>query len=151
MRSAATPSPRLSPRDKVRLAARIWHAFLLVHLGLRRHSLPDLARRLAARRRRGAQTVDPVRLGRIVYRVLRVGPYRPRCLVSSLVAFRLLREQGVDAELVIGLPDRARTKDAHSWVEVHRKDVGPPPGRGTRIELVRYPETDARGTPASAS
>ena len=95
--------------------------------------------------------IEPDRLGRIVHRVLRLGPYRPRCLVSSLVVFRLLRREGVDAELVIGLPTQARTKDAHSWIEVDGKDVGPPPGRGTQIELVRYPRRDEPERPAASS
>ncbi len=59
-------------------------------------------------------------------------------MLLSLVLFRLLREQGTEAEVVIGLPQHAKDKNAHAWVEVGGVDVGPPPGRGDNIELVRY-------------
>jgi hypothetical protein len=52
--------------------------------------------------------------------------------------FRLLHEQGDEAELVIGLPAAAATKDAHAWVEINGVDVGPPPGRGSHEVLARY-------------
>jgi len=78
-------------------------------------------------------------LSRAVSRGLRIGPWRPRCLLRSLVLYRLLREQGVDAQLVIGLPDRASSPDAHAWVEVDGRDVGPWPGRKGYEELTRYP------------
>jgi len=81
---------------------------------------------------------DPRRLGRIVARVLHVGPWRARCLHTSMVLFRLLREQGDTAELVIGLPREPRDKDAHAWVEIDGSDIGPPPGRGRHEEIARY-------------
>jgi hypothetical protein len=59
-------------------------------------------------------------------------------LFSALVLYRLLRAQGDRAELVIGLPSDARTKDAHAWVELDGVDVGPPPGRSGHLELTRY-------------
>ena len=52
--------------------------------------------------------------------------------------YRLLREQGDEPELVIGLPQTAADKDAHAWVELDGVDVGPPPGRGTHEELARF-------------
>ena len=58
--------------------------------------------------------------------------------MSSLVLYRLLREQGDDAELVIGLPQTPADKDAHAWVELAGRDVGPPPGRGPHEELARF-------------
>jgi hypothetical protein len=68
-----------------------------------------------------------------------VGRHRPRCLINALVLFRLLREQGEAAILVIGLPEVATDERAHAWVEVDGRDVGPPPGgRGYR-ELARLP------------
>jgi hypothetical protein len=70
--------------------------------------------------------------------VLRVGPRRARCLVAALVLFRLLREQGEPAELVIGMPRTPNSEDAHAWVEVGDVDVGPPPGRRGHLELARY-------------
>ena len=58
--------------------------------------------------------------------------------MSALVLYRLLREQGDEPELVIGLPQTAADKDAHAWVELGGVDVGPPPGRGTHEELARF-------------
>jgi hypothetical protein len=58
--------------------------------------------------------------------------------VNALVLFRLLREQGDAAELVIGLPENPGGKDAHAWVELEGVDVGPPPGRSGHDEMARF-------------
>ena len=113
---------RLSLRAKTGLAVRIWVLLARVVVGLRREPLPALV----------------ARLSRAVDRSLRVGGRRPRCLVNALVLYRLLREQGDDAELVVGLPARPVDKDAHAWVELGGVDVGPPPGRSGHEELARF-------------
>jgi hypothetical protein len=82
--------------------------------------------------------VEPRRLGRIVSRCLSFGPLRARCLYQALVLMRLLRDQGIRSQLVIGLPIAAIDKDAHAWIEIDGVDVGPPPGRGSHEELARY-------------
>jgi Transglutaminase-like superfamily len=124
-------------RAKAALALRIWALYPRVLAGLRREQLPALVARLGrAGGRRPAHS--PARLSRAVDRSLRLGARKPRCLVSSLVLYRLLREQGDDAELVIGLPQTPADKDAHAWVELGGRDVGPPPGRGTHEELARF-------------
>jgi hypothetical protein len=64
--------------------------------------------------------------------------YHPRCLTAALVLYRLLREQGESAELVVGLPREPLDKTAHAWIEVDGVDVGPPPGRQGHEELARY-------------
>jgi hypothetical protein len=128
---------RVSPLAKLRLGLRVWYWFVVVRLGLRRSPLPELVGRLG---RAGATSrrLDPVRLGRAVAGALRVGRLDPRCLFTALVLYRLLRQQGDPAELVIGLPREPKDKDAHAWVELHGVDVGPPPGRGLHEELARY-------------
>ena len=122
---------------KIEIAARAWIWFLTVHVWLRDDDLPDVVTRLG-RVSRSRPPVPPVRLGRGVFRALRVGPLRPRCLSNALVFYRLLREQGERAEVVIGLPANARNTDAHAWVEIDGVDVGPPPGRGSHRELARF-------------
>jgi hypothetical protein len=101
--------------------------------------LPQAVARLGVASREARPRVEPRRLGRIVGRVLRIGWWRPRCLFSALVLYRLLREQGDPAEFLIGMPLDPRSKDAHAWVEVGRVDVGPPPGGRGRLPLARYP------------
>jgi hypothetical protein len=128
---------RLPILVKVRLGAAAWTSLAVVALELRRNPLPEVARRLAAVSARRA-AVDERRLGRIVMQVLWIGPFRPRCLYTALVLYRLLHQQGVAAELVIGLPSTPTSKDAHAWVEVRGRDVGPPPGRNGHEELARY-------------
>lgn len=125
-------------RSKVALALRVWASFVVVHVGLRRHSLPDLVGRLGQPRRRRCSGVSPHSLGRIVFRLLRLGRRHARCLVSALVLYRLLRLDGQPAQLVIGLAEVPVDKDAHAWVEIGATDVGPPPGRAGHEELVRY-------------
>ncbi len=130
-------SDRLTLAAKVRVAAQVVATFAVVRTRVHRQPLPDLAHALAspgrARERR-----PPHRLANAVDRTLRLGRRRPTCLVSSLVLFRLLRRQGDAAELVIGLPASPRDKDAHAWVELEGRDVGPPPGRSGHVELARY-------------
>jgi hypothetical protein len=127
------------PASKVSLVFRIWVWLVFVSWRLRRDALPDLVRRLGTvdvRSRR--PRVEAARLGRIVWRVLRIGPWRPRCLLQALVLYRLLRTQGETVEVVIGLPREPKDKDAHAWVELDGHDVGPPPGRAGHEVLARY-------------
>jgi hypothetical protein len=124
--------------EKARLAARIWLRFARVMVGVRREPLPAFVSRLGATAGCARRTPHPpATLSRAVYRSLRLGPRRPRCLISALVLYRLLREQGDVAELVIGLPDEASDHRAHAWVELAGKDVGPPPGRSSHREIAR--------------
>lgn len=143
MRTVTMSLARLRPWQLV-LAVRIWATFLGLLLSLRRRPLPEVVTRLGSRPRRPPRELPPHRLSRISYRVLRIGPYRPRCLYRALVLYRLLRMQGEDAMLVIGLPEAATSKDAHAWVEIGDRDVGPPPGRVGHTALVRYPEQSWR-------
>lgn len=129
---------RLSLRAKTGLALRIWVLLARVVVGLRREPLPALVARLGSAPRARSDRLAPDRLSRAVDRSLRVGGRRPRCLVNALVLYRLLREQGDDAELVVGLPARPVDKDAHAWVELGGVDVGPPPGRSGHEQLARF-------------
>jgi hypothetical protein len=127
----------VSRSEKIALAVRIWLSFFLVRLRLRRRPLPELATRLG-KRGRAKRAYPPARLGRAVDRCLRIGRWQPTCLAESLVLFRLLRRQGEAALLVIGLPEDAKNKDAHAWVEIDGVDVGPPPGRGANVAMARF-------------
>lgn len=129
---------RLTWTEKVTLFLRAWTWLVVSSMALRSQPLPQLVAKLDQPPQRRARGISPQRLGRIVARVLRIGPWRARCLLTSLVLFRLLREQGTDAEVVIGLPQHPKDKRAHAWVEVVGVDVGPPPGRGDNDALVRY-------------
>lgn len=135
-------SPSLTPLNpvaKLRLAVRIYGCYLHILVQQRRTSLPELIRRLGIRPRRLDAAIEPNRLGRIVFRVLRVRSYAPRCLYTSLVLYRLLARQGTNGQIVIGLERLPEDKNAHAWVEVDGVDVGPPPGAGRHQELARYP------------
>lgn len=136
--NASDGERRLGPAAKAGLALLVLFDFLVVRLRVSRRPLPDLARRLGGPARVRTPALAPRRLGRIVDRVLRLGPYRPRCMVLSLVFYRLLRRQGTDAEVVIGLPPAAESHHAHAWVEVEGEVVGPPPGRMGHAEMARY-------------
>lgn len=126
--------------QKARLAARIWKRFVLVVVDLRREPLPALVERLASSNGRPPRERHrPATLSRAVNRSLRIGNRRPRCLLNALVLFRLLREQGEPAELVIGLLPEAPDQRAHAWVELAGRDVGPPPGRSGHEEMARLP------------
>lgn len=127
----------LALRAKAGLALRIWSLYPRVVVGLRREPLPAFIARLGEVERRRTP-LSPDRLARAVDRNLRLRDRQPRCLVSAAVLYRLLREQGDRAELVVGLPQTPADKEAHAWVELGGVDVGPPPGRGTHEELARF-------------
>jgi hypothetical protein len=129
----------LSWSHRLALLVRIWLTYAAAGLVLRRRGLAAAVERLGMRR---AERSYPVALvSRAVSRGLRIGPWEPRCLHRSLVLYTLLREQGEAAELVIGIPAAARTSDAHAWVELGGRDVGPRPGSLGATELTRYPRS----------
>ncbi len=134
----------LSPRFRgffrsTRLRASVLARFCYVHVRYRRAALPELVARLSEPPRRPAPRRSTQRLSWTVYRTLQLAGHRPTCLASALVLFRMLRAQGDEAELVIGLPSTPSSKDAHAWVELSGRDVGPPPGRSGHLEFARYP------------
>lgn len=138
---------RLSRAQRAALALRILGDAAAVWIGLRRRTLSALASQLG-RPGEATRPVEPRRLGRIVYRAMNLGPFRPRCLTMSLVLFRELWRQGTAAELVIGLPGEPRDHRAHAWVEVEGRVVGPPPGRLGHVELARYGGSGSGGIDA---
>jgi hypothetical protein len=121
-----------------RVAMQVWWSFLIVHYQLRRFPLPKAVAHLRGRMTGYSFQPQGTRLGRIVDRLLRLGRFEARCLIKSLVLFRLLRKSGSSVDLVIGIPEATEAHDAHAWVELDGKDLGPPPGRGAHQELVRY-------------
>jgi hypothetical protein len=131
-------SRRLSPLERSVLAARVWRSYARVRLQLRRRPLPELVATLGTPGRVGGGGLSPERLGRAVQRALTIRGNPPRCLIASLVLYDLLRGEDERTEIVIGLPSTPTTKDAHAWVEIDGVDVGPPPGRGSHLELARY-------------
>jgi hypothetical protein len=124
--------------QKVVLVGRVYLCFVSAYIQVRRYALPDLMERLRQAPPTVVRPLEPRRLGGIVQRVLRLGPWRARCLWTSLVFYRLLHAQGEEPELVIGLPREPKDKDAHAWVEIDGVDVGPPPGKSNHEELTRY-------------
>ena len=128
---------KLSLPAKAWLAARVLSRFALVRVQVDRRPLPQLVAELGKPRRPARRHFRPRRLSRAVSRTLRFGPFRPRCLVGALVLYRMLREQGDRAEVVVGLPDGAADHAAHAWVELDGSDVGPFPGQNGHQPLAR--------------
>lgn len=128
----------LSAADKVRLLVRIWRCFLAVRLRSAREPLPRFVAKLGRPRRTTARRIAPRRLSKAVARALNVGPWRTTCLMNALVLYRLLREQGDPAELVIGLPNGAADHRGHAWVELEAVDLGPFLGQHDHVELARF-------------
>jgi hypothetical protein len=125
---------------RARLATRIWSRYVIVKVHLaRRQSLADAIGSLQGRPPAPPTDQEPRQLGRSVVRALSLGRVQPRCLTLALVHMTLLNDNGVRGELVIGLPDGARSPRAHAWIELDGVDIGPPPGRHGHEEMVRYP------------
>lgn len=57
------------------------------------------------------------RTARMVRAAAHHAPLRPTCLAESLTLWRLLRRQGLEARLRIGVRKVARRFEAHAWVE----------------------------------
>jgi len=131
------PAP-LSVADRIRLLMRIWWCFLAVRLRSSREPLPRFVARFGQPRNTLAGRIAPKRLSKAVAIALHLGPWRPTCLINALVLYRLLREQGDPAELVIGLPDGAADHRGHAWVELEAVDLGPFPGQHDHVELARF-------------
>jgi hypothetical protein len=134
---SSAPGTRLSLPAKVLLATRVWRSYILVLRTVNKKPLAHLTRDLAARSD-SSQHHPPELLSHAVARSLRIGRYQPRCLIGSLILFKLLREQGDEPVLVIGLLDKAVDHRAHAWIELDGRDVGPPPGRGRHVALARF-------------
>ncbi|MDR7521685.1 MAG: lasso peptide biosynthesis B2 protein [Armatimonadota bacterium] len=129
---------RLSLMARVGLVLRVWRWFAFVRLRVGTDPLPQLVMQLRQTAHPSPRRYPPGTLSRAVDRSLRFGNVRSSCLTKALVLFRLLREQGDPAELVIGLPEDGGAPGAHAWVELHGWDVGPPPGRGVHTALARF-------------
>ena len=124
---------------RARLMTRIWLRYATVKVLLGKGQ--PLADTIDALRRRAPASPinqEPRQLGRSVVRALRVGRLQPRCLTLALIHMSLLNDNGTPGQLVIGLPDEARSPRAHAWIEIDGVDIGPPPGRHGHQELVRY-------------
>jgi hypothetical protein len=129
---------RLARSTKVMLAGRVLLGYARVRWSLRDAELPAAVSQLGQVRHLSRRRHSPERLSRAVDRTLRMMPHDPTCLVRSLVLFRLMREQGDKAVLVIGLPEEPTTHEAHAWVELEQEVVGPPPGRAGHLEMARF-------------
>jgi hypothetical protein len=123
---------------RVTLAVRIVACYAQVRRRLAREPLPALAASFGDVPVRSGDPIPARQLGWAIDRTLRIGSRRPRCIFNALVLYRLLREQGDEAVLVVGLPEAAINKDAHAWVELNGMDVGPPPGRAGHQPMARF-------------
>ena len=108
-----------------------------VQIGIKRYPLPELISHLDQTAPRASASLPPERMSHVVSRMLRVGEHRARCLVTALVLYRLLAEQDERSEVIIGLPQSPDSKDAHAWVELNGREIGPSP-RDDHLEMARY-------------
>jgi hypothetical protein len=129
---------RLNRLTKAHLWLRIVRWYLIVRVRTGREPLPKLAARIGDVGPARARRIPPRQLAWAVDRTLHLGRRRPRCIFNALVLYRLLREQGDAAELVIGLPKNPADEAAHAWVELDGVDVGPPPGRNGHEQMARF-------------
>jgi hypothetical protein len=123
---------------KARLWLKIVGWYLIVRIRTGREPLPRLAARIGDVGAAHSDRMPPRQLAWAVDRTLHLGRLRPRCIFNALVLYRLLREQGDAAELVIGLPKNPADKAAHAWVELDGVDVGPPPGQNGHDPMARF-------------
>jgi hypothetical protein len=73
------------------------------------------------------------RLASLTNRVARRHPLRPTCLHRSLLLCWLLRRQGLQPTLHIGVRRGASAIEAHAWVELHGQVLNDAPDVGARF------------------
>jgi hypothetical protein len=129
---------RLSLVRRLHVLLLVWSRFVRVLVVVRRNPLPTAVTVLGTTEPGRRRAYDAHTMGSMIWRRLRIGPWRPRCLFRALVLYRLMREQGEHVQLVIGLPDAAESHEAHAWVIRDGVDLGPWPGGANHAELVRY-------------
>lgn len=129
----AGPGP-LRRRDRVRLLAEIFRVYAGVRYRLlRRRPLPQILDELRSSAvSRSPVTLEPVRLGTIVQRVLGPLPFDTRCLSQSLVLLTLLARRGFASVLVLGA-DPSGTFGAHAWIERDGEPLLPAWSPDTRL------------------
>lgn len=132
------PTSSASFWRKISFATRVWVTAARVQWEMRRRPLPEIVRRLGKVEETSVLPWGPIHMGEIIARLLTVGPWTARCITLSLVHYHFLAERGLRPSLVIGLPDEPTSQDAHAWVEVGGRDMGPPPGRGRNEPMAKY-------------
>jgi hypothetical protein len=106
---------RLPARERV-LLVRAWWLLLVVDVALRVVPLTWLLPRDAAGSFR-TPPVPPERIAWLLDVARRHSPARSTCLKDSLVLARLLRGEGIDAVLNVGVARGDGIFRAHAWVE----------------------------------
>ena len=112
------------------LFLQAWFLLLGVDWGLRLLPFPRVQGWAAGGKRRAAYSHDgdpaPLiyQVSEQVSRAARNHLYPMSCLRRSLVLQRILRGQGVVAELRIGVRKEGEKLEAHAWVEVEEAPVG---------------------------
>ena len=111
---------------------------------LSREPLPALAASFGAVPVRSGEPIPARQLGWAIDRTLRIGSRRPRCIFNALVLYRLLREQGDPAVLVVGLPRRrdqqGRARVGGAGRHGRRAAAGPGRARADGEVHVRPPD-----------
>ena len=111
---------RLTARERA-LLVRGWWQLLLVDVALRVVPLTWVLPWGAAANPR-TSPVPPERVAWLLDVARRYSPARASCLNDSIVLVRLLRAEGIDARLTVGVARGDETLRAHAWVE-HRGQI----------------------------
>ena len=112
---------RLTARERA-LLVRAWWQLLLVDVALRLVPVTWLLPRAAARISR-TPSVPPERIVWLLDVARRYAPARSTCLKDSIVLVRLLRAEGIDAVLNLGVARADGTLRGHAWVECHGRTI----------------------------
>lgn len=114
---------------RLRLTLEVLAAYVPMLRLLRREDIISMVAtaRDVPGQRLGLEPIDELRtaarVGRIVYRVLKVLPTERRCLIRSLVLTRMLARRSIESRLVLGV--RGGEFAAHAWVEYDGTPVLP--------------------------
>ena len=136
-----------------RIAGEAWVLFVLVEIGLRALPLKVLLVLLEkgvapVRRAQDGELPDRERVTDLAQAVAWRHVLKPNCLKTALVVYRLLRRNGIEAELVIGTRRVKGKLEGHAWVEHRGHVVLGGVADGGYVPLPRF--GGGRSLPASA-
>lgn len=132
---------RALPREERRGFARAWACLLVTDLALFVLPVPRVAALLRFVPGKPSPALAPARLAELVEAAGRHHYRRMTCLTRSLALQALLRRQGVEADLRIGVRREDGRLQAHAWVE----HAGVPLGEREGVDRTFLPLGVAEG------
>lgn len=111
---------------EIRILVRAWGYLLIAYIALRVLPVRRVEVLLESLSRKQNKKISSARLARLVEVAARFHLRPMTCLLRSLVLRALLRQHGIEADLLIGVRRDNGVLQAHAWIEDAGHPVGEP-------------------------